>query len=100
MKKNNIISRISENQKEVIKNRTSEIANKNKTLLEISVLNAHNVREPLSRIIGLIDLLDDDETEESIRELIPLIKISSVDLDAALKEVIDHAIKDALEYKA
>lgn len=98
--KNNTITRIIEHQKEVIKERTSEIANKNKTLLEISVLNAHNVREPLSRIIGLVNLLDAEDTEELIKQVIPLIKISSNDLDTALQNVINHATKDLLEYKA
>ncbi|MDB5247980.1 MAG: hypothetical protein JWQ40_2374 [Segetibacter sp.] len=98
--KNNIISRIIEDQKEVIKNRTLEIENKNKTLLEISVLNAHNVREPLSRIIGLVNLLDDDEEEELVKQVIPLIRISSNDLDVALKNVINYTTKDLSDLKA
>lgn len=98
--KNKLISIINEDQKEVIKKRTSEIAIKNKTLLEISVLNAHSVREPLSRVLGLVNLLDDDYTEELIKQVIPLIKISSNDLDAALQNVINRATKDLSELKA
>lgn len=99
-KKNNIITKIIEDQKEVIKDRTREIENKNKTLLEISVQNAHKVREPLSRIIGLINLLDEEGSEQLIKEIVPLIKISSDDLDSALKNVINHATKGLWEYKA
>lgn len=98
--KNNIISKIIEDQKEVIEKRTCEIENKNKTLLEISALNAHKVREPLSRIIGLVNLLDDEEEIEFIRQIIPLIKISSNDLDIALKNVINHATKELSHLKA
>lgn len=98
--KNQIISQINEDQKGVIRERTSEIAIKNKTLLEISVLNAHSVREPLSRILGLVNLLDDDQSEDLLRQVIPLIKTSSNDLDAALQNVIDRATKDLSELKA
>lgn len=98
--KNKIISLINEDQKEVIKKRTSEIAIKNKTLLEISVLNAHSLREPLSRILGLVNLLDDDSSKELIKQVMPLIKVSSNDLDAALQNVINRATKELSELKA
>lgn len=98
--KNKLISRINEDQKEVIEERTSELAIKNKTLLEISVLNAHSVREPLSRILGLVNLLDDEASEELIKQVLPLIKVSSTDLDIALQSVINRATKDLSELKA
>lgn len=98
--KNDIISKINEKQKEVIKERTREIADKNKTLLQISALNAHNVREPLSRIIGLVNLLGEGETEELTREIVPLIKASSNELDLALRNVINHATRDLSALKA
>jgi len=97
--KNHIISQINEDQKEIITERTSEIAVKNKTLLEISVLNAHSVREPLSRILGLVSLLDAESEEDLYKEIIPMIKNSSNDLDKALQNVIDHTTKDLLELK-
>lgn len=98
--KNNIISGINKNQKKIIEERTAEIAIKNKTLLEISVLNAHNVREPLSRILGLVNMLDEEESEEFLKEVIPLLKISANDLDIALQNVINRATKDLSQLKA
>ena len=98
--KNKMISVINKHQKEIIKQRTLEIAGKNKTLIEISVLNAHNVREPLSRIIGLVNLLGSEFTDESLNEIVPLIKTSSKDLDRALQNVINHATNDLLELQA
>ncbi|WP_018611205.1 hypothetical protein [Segetibacter koreensis] len=98
--KNNIITAINRDQQKVIEERTREIAIKNKTLLEISVLNAHNVREPLSRILGLVNMLDDEETDELIKEVIPLLKTSANDLDLALQDVINHATKDLSKLKA
>lgn len=98
--KNNIITSINRNQKKIIEERTKEIAIKNKALLEISVLNAHDVREPLSRILGLINMIDDEQEEEIIKEVIPLLKISAEDLDVALKNVINRATKDLSLLKA
>jgi signal transduction histidine kinase len=98
--KNAIITDIIEEQKEVIKERTKEIEAKNKTLLEISVLNAHNVREPLSRILGLVSLVDYERDEEVISDIISKIKTSSNDLDLALQQIISRATIDLLKHKA
>lgn len=98
--KNSVISAINRNQKKVIAERTTEIAIKNQTLLEISALNAHHLREPLSRILGLVNMLDDEKAEEFIKEVIPILKISANDLDNALQNVINHATKDLSKLKA
>lgn len=99
--KNEVITSIVEHQKEIIDQRTQEIAAKNARLLEISVLNAHHVREPLSRILGLISVFDYYDTLEDIQsDIIPKLKISSADLDSALQDVIDKATTDLLELKA
>lgn len=98
--KNAIITAIVEEQKEVIQERTKEIEAKNKTLLEISVLNAHNVREPLSRILGLVSLVDYMRQEDIISDIIPKIKTSSNDLDLALQQIISSATIDLLKHKA
>ena len=98
--KNEIISRINEDQKDIIRQRTLEIENKNKTLLKISVLNAHDVREPLSRILGLVNLMLYDESEEAVREILPMLKGSAEDLDAALQDVIQRTTHDLIKLKA
>lgn len=98
--KNKIINSIIEQQKDVINLRTQEIADKNEKLLEISVLNAHQVREPLSRILGLISIFDYYETEQLKGEIIPMLKESSNDLDQALQEVINKATVNILTLKA
>ena len=98
--KNKTISSIIEQQKDIIKLRTQEIADKNERLLEISVLNAHQVREPLSRILGLISIFDYYEAEQLKNEIIPMLKESSTDLDNALQEVISKATADLITLKA
>ena len=89
--KNNVISTIIESQQQVISDRTQEIAVKNEKLLEVSVLNAHSVREPLSRVLGLVNLLGIKQwsLEDINKDIMPRLKISAQDLDLALKQVIE-----------
>ncbi|GHA53875.1 hypothetical protein [Pontibacter akesuensis] len=96
---NSVISSIMEYQKGVIVERTKEIASKNERLLEISVLNAHKVREPLSRVLGLINLLDMRpwSAEQVTADIMPRLRSSAQDLDGALKEVIEKSTSDLIK---
>mgnify|MGYP000229865445 CR=1 FL=1 len=87
------ISKIVDQQKEGIDDRTKELKEKNKELAEISQLNAHTVREPLSRILGLIEISDYYSAEELKTEVLDHLKTSSEDLDKALKDVIERSAK-------
>ncbi len=98
--KNQEIQRIVENQKQTIKERTSEIVLKNEKLLHISVLNAHNVREPLSRIQGIAELFEYFDDDGCRTELIPKLIESIEEMDFVLKEVVDMASKELIELKA
>ncbi|RAU82886.1 hypothetical protein [Pontibacter arcticus] len=99
--KNAMILSINQHQQEIITSRTREIADKNKKLLDISILNAHDVREPLSRIMGLLSLVDHVKSPDYLKaEILPRLKTSSSDLDAALKDVIAQATNDLLDLKA
>ena len=85
--------KIVDQQKEVIDDRTKKLKEKNKELAEISQLNAHTVREPLSRILGLIEISDYYSAEELKTEVLDHLKTSSEDLDKALKDVIERSAK-------
>ncbi|MBF9252782.1 hypothetical protein I2I11_05740 [Pontibacter sp. 172403-2] len=100
--KNTEISSIMAYQQEVITDRTREIAAKNARLLEVSVLNAHTVREPLSRILGLVNLLEMRQwsLEEIKEQILPRLRLSAQDLDGALQEVIEMSTADLIKLKA
>ncbi|MCC9135477.1 hypothetical protein ACFSKU_13795 [Pontibacter silvestris] len=99
--KNTEITSIIEQQKEIIASRTKEIADKNEKLLQISVLNAHDVREPLTRIMGLMSLMEHYASSDDIKDkFLPKLKASSEDLDKALQHVISKATTDLLKLKA
>lgn len=88
-KKNIEINQIVDNQKTIIAARTKEIRGKNNKLLEISKMNAHDVREPLSRILGLVELAGHLSPEELQNDVLGFLKESAQDLDHTLKEIIE-----------
>lgn len=97
--KNSEIETIIDQQEEIIQKQTEDLKKRNENLVEISVLNAHKVREPLSRIIGLINLLKVTDEKEVKGTFLPMIEKSSEELDEALKEVIDMAVKNLPKYQ-
>ncbi|WP_289028566.1 response regulator [uncultured Algoriphagus sp.] len=65
------------------------IEEQNKTFREIAWIQSHVVRAPLSRLMGLINLLDlkDSETSEENLELINYIKNSAEELDLIIRDI-------------
>jgi len=65
------------------------IEEQNKTFREIAWIQSHVVRAPLSRLMGLIYLLDlkDNETSEENLELINYIKNSAEELDQIIRDI-------------
>lgn len=97
---NRKINQIVENQKQTIADRTKEVVEKNEKLLRISALNAHNVREPLSRIQGIVQLYDVFDDATCREELLPKLKQSSEEMDQILQEVIKMATTELNQLKA
>ncbi len=98
-KQNDQIHAIVENQKEIIRERTREIVEKNEKLLHILALNAHNVREPLSRIQGIAQLFEFMDDKSCREELIPKLNTSVHEMDEVLKEVIETASRELATLK-
>jgi len=94
------INKIVENQKQVIEERTKEVVEKNEKLLHISALNAHNVREPLSRIQGIVQLFEVFDDATCRKELVPKLIQSSEEMDQVLQEVIQMATTELTQLKA
>jgi len=82
------ISKIVYNQKNTIEQRTKKLKDQNSKLAEISRLNAHNVREPLSRILGLLEIAELYEEKDLKKEIFEKIKTSAKDLDHILQDII------------
>jgi light-regulated signal transduction histidine kinase (bacteriophytochrome) len=61
----------------------------NQQLREIAWHQSHIVRAPLARIIGLVYLLANEQTEANLKEILPMIERSAEDLDEVIREIID-----------
>lgn len=94
------ISKIVDNQKQVIEKRTREIVQKNEKLLQISAMNAHNLREPLTRVQGIVQLFEVFDDKTCREDLVPKLISSAKEMDQVLKEVIEMASKELTELKA
>lgn len=92
------LTQINENLNNLVKERTLTIIDQNKKFVHHAFINAHQVRSPLARIQGLVNLLNyeanlNTESQEIRRRL----KESSDELDDILHEVKKNL--DAAEYK-
>ena len=61
-----------------------QLLSQNKRLKEIAWMNSHEVRRPLSNILGLITLIKDVAKNPEIIQLIDLLAVSSKELDDAV----------------
>ncbi|HMF71703.1 MAG TPA: PAS domain S-box protein, partial [Flavitalea sp.] len=75
-----------------------EITNQNETLMEIAWIQSHEVRAPLARMMGLINLINDRlERETELPELLARIQSSAVELDGIIKKIVRKT--EAMEKK-
>ncbi|TKC57641.1 PAS domain S-box protein [Pedobacter hiemivivus] len=69
--------------------RIRAIEEQNSRLREISWIQSHKIRSPLSKILGLVSLINLHDIDlMSVKELIPHLKASSEELDMVLKDII------------
>ena len=78
---------------ERVRDRTMELEKQNMQLTEYAFINSHMLRAPLSRILGLITLLNDAKNEQARQEIIQFIKISGEELDLITKKINDALAK-------
>jgi len=80
----NELHAINDNLEKIIKDRISEIEKKNKDLSEYAFINAHMLRGPLSRVIGITNLL---VREENNKEQLQTISTLASDIDKIVREI-------------
>jgi hypothetical protein len=81
------IKAINENLEELVRQRTSELETKNKTLEDYAFMNAHNLRSPVASILGLINLMDRLELEADQRVYLDHLKSSAESLDKVVRSI-------------
>lgn len=60
----------------------------NTRLREISWIQSHEVRAPLARIMGLVQLLDDTDADPEIKEVLKHLSNSSEELDSVISNIL------------
>ena len=71
-----------------VKERTEVLENQNALLSEYAFINSHLLRGPLSRILGLINLMEHDKTMKQ-ETIIELLRKSGDDLDNVVRKITD-----------
>jgi signal transduction histidine kinase len=82
------LRRINENLNQLVENRTAALKEQNEKLLQHAFINAHKVRGPLARILGMVDLFGKEvKLTTSADEMLYHLGASAQELDQVLREV-------------
>lgn len=78
-------------------NHTKAIEAQNSQLREIAWIQAHEIRAPLARIMGLVELLQVYPSDQVLKEYIDHLKSSSDELDKVIRSIMKNAGHQTLE---
>ncbi|MBS1508839.1 MAG: tetratricopeptide repeat protein [Bacteroidetes bacterium] len=84
---NEEISLINENLEKEAQRRTEKIRLQNEKLIEYAFFNAHRVRGPLARVLGLTMLIEKDLPANEIKDLSKKVQASAQELDEVVREI-------------
>lgn len=74
---------------ELVNLRTQVLQEQNKKLSEYAFFNAHKLRAPLARIMGLVNLLKSNSNVKELPTILTHLSKSAVDLDAVVRSISD-----------
>ncbi|MFI5162460.1 MAG: PAS domain S-box protein [Sphingobacteriales bacterium] len=76
-----------------IKQNELRITEQKDRLMEIALINAHEIRRPVASILGLIQLFNQDTSRnESDKELLAHLEAATSELDEVIKRIIDKTV--------
>ena len=85
---NQEIQEINASLESTVKIRTEEIQQQNEKLRNYAFSNSHLVRAPLARILGIVDVLRNNQTDQKeARQFLESLEVSAQELDAVIKDV-------------
>jgi hypothetical protein len=79
------VNRLNQSLEERISERTEALAAQNQQLAEYAYINSHQLRGPICRILGLVNLIEESDTKE--KEMVGLLRASVVELDDVVKKI-------------
>ena len=86
---NEEISRMNQSLEVQVSQRVAEVKWQNEKLIEYAYFNAHNVRGPLARILGLSILMSMEKSLGELQEYNSLMYSSAQELDKVIREIND-----------
>jgi len=86
-KANEEVRRINESLEQEVQHRSERIRQQNQMLIEYAYFNAHNVRGPLARILGLAGLMESEPSVDLVKEYNVRIHQSALELDKVVREI-------------
>jgi len=92
---NDEVEAINSNLERLVAERSQKVVDQNKTLTEYAFFNAHKVRGPLARILGLINVFEKELASQSLQEYSNMLKQAGKDLDESIREINKILEKDA-----
>jgi signal transduction histidine kinase len=78
---------LNENLEQLVQERTDKIKTQLNQILKYAHMNSHEVRAPLARLLGLIDLLKKEKDDAQREGLLARINTSSIELDEIVKKM-------------
>jgi len=86
---NEELKTMNETLEETVKERTSELEMQNQQLTEYAFINSHLLRAPLSRILGLSNLISRETTSVQDTKLVTALLNSANELDTIVRKISD-----------
>jgi tetratricopeptide (TPR) repeat protein len=87
LKLNLEINMMNENLERLVRERTEELKQQNQRLIEYAFFTAHEVRGPLARILGLVELSKINQEPEDRVEILKRLEVSAYELDEIIRMI-------------
>lgn len=84
---NEMLNHLNQNLEKEVRIRTRDLESKNKQLTDYAYLNAHHLRAPLARIMGVCNLVEIETEPEQIKKMAPMISQAAHELDDVIHEI-------------
>lgn len=84
---NDTLKAVNNNLEDTVKKRTEELETQNKQLTEYAFINSHLLRAPLSRILGLSQLISKEVTSVKEQELVDALTRSTNEMDSIIRKI-------------
>ena len=84
---NDSIRELNENLEKMVKERTDKINDQLSQLTKYAHMNSHELRAPLARMLGLLQLIKREQNVDQMKELLDMLYASSAELDTVIREM-------------